>query len=233
MGSSRLPGKILMTVKSKPIFQYQIDRLREVGYPIIIATTTETIDAAIIDFATANELYFFCGSESNVLERFYQCAKQYELDIIIRLTSDCPLIDPVVVQESIDTYMKEYDDYLYLSNSLLRTYPRGFDFEIFSFSLLEDAYKNVTNNWDKEHVTPYIANNKSGKIRIKQVVNNEDNSCFRLTLDTQEDFDLLSLMIEQFEADKLSGPAIIDILKSHPELVAINSHIEQKSAPSH
>jgi len=233
MGSSRLPGKILLPVKSKPIFQCQIDRLRDVECPIIVATTTEPSDTAVVNFAIVNKLDFFRGSESNVLERYYLCAKQYKLDVVIRLTSDCPLIDPVLINESLSAYLEEKDDYLYLSNSLSRTYPRGFDFEIFSFALLEDAYKNATDNWDKEHVTPYIGANKSGKVRIKQVMNDEDNSRFRLTLDTKEDFDLLRLVIEQFNAEKLSGPAIIDILKTYPELVAINEHIEQKKATSH
>ncbi len=233
MGSSRLPGKILLPVRSNPIFQYQIDRLHDVECPIIIATTTEPADTAIVDFAIGNKLNFFRGSESNVLERYYLCARQYKLDVVIRLTSDCPLIDSVLVNESLNAYLEENDDHLYLSNSLSRTYPRGFDFEIFSFALLEEAYKNATDNWDKEHVTPYIGKNKSGKVRIKQVVNDENNSRFRLTLDTQEDFDLLRLMIEQFNAEKLSGLAIVDILKSHPELVAINAHIEQKTAAGH
>jgi spore coat polysaccharide biosynthesis protein SpsF len=133
LGSSRLPGKILLTVKSKPIFQYQINRLRDVGYPIIVATTSEIADEEIVDFARDNNLYFFRGSETNVLERFYQCAKYFDLDVVVRLTSDCPLIDPLPIKESILNYLKENNDQLYLSNSLSRTYPRGFDFEIFSF----------------------------------------------------------------------------------------------------
>jgi spore coat polysaccharide biosynthesis protein SpsF len=231
MGSSRLPGKILLPVRSNPIFQYQIDRLHDVGCPIIIATSTEPADKAIVDFAIGNSLYYFRGSESNVLERYYLCARQYKLDVVIRLTSDCPLIDSVLVKDSLNSYLEENDDHLYLSNSLSRTYPRGYDFEIFSFALLEEAYKNAEDNWDKEHVTPYIAANKSGKVRVRQVINGENNSCFRLTLDTQEDFELLSLLIEKFGAEKLSGNAIIDILRTHPELVAINKHVEQKTYP--
>ena len=232
LGSSRLPRKILLSVKSKPIFQYQINRLRDVGYPIIVATTSEIADEAIVDFARDNNLDFFRGSETNVLERFYQCAKHFDLDVVVRLTSDCPLIDPLPIKESIFNYLKENNDQLYLSNSLSRTYPRGFDFEIFSFQLLEIAYMNATDNWDKEHVTPYIGNNKSGNVKIKQVVNKENNSRFRLTLDTPEDFDLLRSLIEQFDADILSGPDIVNILKTHPELVSINEHIKQKTSPS-
>jgi len=155
------------------------------------------------------------------------------LDVVVRLTSDCPLIDPVPIKESIINYLNENNDQLYLSNSLSRTFPRGFDFEIFSIQLLEMAFMNATDNWDKEHVTPYIGNNKSGNVKIKQVVNKENNSRFRLTLDTPEDFELLRSLIEQFNADTLSGSEIVDILKAHPELVSINDHIEQKTYQSH
>jgi spore coat polysaccharide biosynthesis protein SpsF len=230
MGSTRLPSKIMLHVNDQAIFQIQIDRLRKISYPLYIATTVEPADAAIAEFSKKNNIPYYRGDENNVLSRYYECAKQFELDLIIRLTSDCPLIDAELIKQGIEQYVNEGDETLYLSNTIERTYPRGFDFEIFSFQLLEDAYRNALDPADKEHVTPYIWKNKSGKVRFEQIKRETDESKYRLTLDTPEDFELLNRLIEKHHADRLTGEEIIGVMQSNPELALINQHIEQKKS---
>ncbi len=226
MGSSRLPGKILMPVNAQPIFQTQIDRLKTINYPLYIATTTQPADNAVVEFANKNNIPNYRGDENNVLSRYYECAKHHKLDLVVRLTSDCPLIDAEEVKKGIEEYTAIGDNDLYLSNALERTYPRGFDFEIFSFHLLEQAHQHAVDVSDKEHVTPYIWKNKS--VKLKHIKRTTDESRFRLTLDTHEDLELLKILIEQYGAHSLSGDEIIKLMNAHPELALINEHIEQK-----
>lgn len=228
MTSTRLPGKVLKKIGEKTVLDYHVERLQLFGYPLFIATTTNSSDDPIIDFCLQHNLLFFRGDEQNVLSRYYGCAKENNLDVIVRVTSDCPLIAPELLENGIETYLKSQDPYLYLSNALERTFPRGFDFEIFSFDLLERAFKEATKPEDLEHVTPFIHQNRTGDIHFSHFRNNEDKSAYRITLDTPEDFELLRILIENFHADKLSGKEIMDLLDAHPELVAINAQIEQK-----
>jgi len=230
MGSTRLPSKIMLPVDGHPIFQSQIDRLKSIPYPLYIATTIQPADTAIVDFALKHKIPSYRGDENNVLRRYYECARFYKLDIVVRLTSDCPLIDPVLIKQSIDQYLALGDYNLYYSNTIERTYPRGFDFEIFSSQMLEKAFHNADDDFDKEHVTPYLWKNKNGAVHLKQIKRSSDASHFRLTLDTPEDFKLLKILIEEHKADLLSGDEIIRIMECNPELALINQHIEQKKA---
>jgi spore coat polysaccharide biosynthesis protein SpsF len=228
MGSTRLPSKVMLPVKGSPIFQTQINRLRKIEVPLFIATTVQSADDAVVEFANRNQIPVYRGDEANVLSRYYECAKKFELDLVVRLTSDCPLIDADIIAKSINDYCALGDPKIYLSNAIERTFPRGFDFEIFSFELLEDAYRNAEDIVDKEHVTPYIWRNKSGKVILKHVKRATDESRFRLTLDTREDLTLLQTLIEKYDASTLNGDAIIALMHAHPELARINEHIEQK-----
>lgn len=228
MGSTRLPKKVLKHINGKPILSYQIERLKELSYPIYIATTTEAQDDPLEIFAQDHQLLIFRGDEDNVLKRYYECASQYNLDVIVRITSDCPLIDAEIISIGIKQYLEENNELLYLSNTLERTYPRGADFEVFSFLQLADAYENAVDNSDIEHVTVYIWKNKSHKTHIIQFTQTEDFSRFRLTLDTPEDFILIKTLIETYQADKLNMSQICKIMTDNPELPKINEHIEQK-----
>ncbi len=229
MGSTRLPAKIMLPVNGNPIFQSGINRLNQVGCPIYIATTKQPSDNAIVDFSIRNNIHCYRGDENNVLSRYYECANKYKLDVIIRVTSDCPLIDAMIIKESLAKYLDKANSNLYLSNTLTRTYPRGYDFEIFSFHLLEDAFLNAVSPADIEHVTPYINANKSGKVHIEQLTRSKDASKFRLTLDTSEDFVLLKRLVEQYGADALTGEEIIMLMQQYPDLGKINEHVEQKN----
>ena len=228
MTSTRLPGKILKQVAGKSLLDFHIQRLKQTGFDIVIATTDNASDDEVCNYAKENKISYHRGSEHNVLSRFYEAALKNDLEIIIRVTSDCPLIDPHLIRNNLEQYLKFNNPFLYLSNALERTFARGFDFEIFSFKALEQAYSNAKEESDLEHVTPYIWKNKAGNIEFYNVKQPDDNSNLRITVDTPEDFELIRILIEKYNADKLSFNEIESLLKKHPELVAINSNIEQK-----
>ena len=228
MNSTRLPGKIFIEVRGKPMLKYHVDRLIKSNIPIYLATTSNPDDEKICEFARKEGLPFYRGSEENVLSRYYECAKSNKLDIIIRVTSDCPLIDGTIISHALESYRNMRDLDAYLSNVQERTYPRGFDFEIFSFRLLEDAYYHASAPSDLEHVTPFINKNKSGKVNLKHFKNQKDSKDLRVTLDTPEDLSLIKKIIEEYHADTLSFEEIVGIFENHPELAKINAHIEQK-----
>lgn len=228
MTSTRLPGKIFKQVNNKSLLQYHVDRLKQTGFDITIATTTNSTDDCVCDFAVSQNIHCYRGSENNVLSRYYEAAKKYGYDIIIRVTSDCPLIDPHLIRNSVEKYLKLNNQNLYMSNGIERTFARGFDFEIFSFSSLKEAFDNAFEESDLEHVTPYIWKNKSGKIEFHHIKQSFNNSGLRITVDTSEDFELIKILIEKYNATALSYFEIEAILKTHPELTALNFHIEQK-----
>jgi spore coat polysaccharide biosynthesis protein SpsF len=230
MTSTRLPGKILKEVKGRYLLKHHVDRLKESSYPVFLATTVNATDDPVVLFANNEEVPFYRGSEADVLSRYYNCAVENKIDVVVRVTSDCPLIDGKLLKSGIEKYQELNNSRLYLSNALERTFPRGVDFEIFSFELLEEAYKNAILELDKEHVTPYINRNRSGKVVFFHFKQEVDKSAYRITVDTAEDFELIRILIERYDADLLSHKEITKILEQHPELVKINAHIEQKKS---
>lgn len=228
MTSTRLPGKILMQVNGKSLLQYHVERLQQAKADILIATTSNATDQPVQVFADSHQLICTRGSEANVLSRFYEAATAHQLAVIVRVTSDCPLIDPGLIQSGIELYLQKNDPNLYLSNCIERSYARGFDFEIFSYALLKEAYENATEEPDKEHVTPYIWKNRSGKVNFFHVKQAQDHSGLRITVDTPADFELIKTLISDHKAETLSAQQIEQLLLAHPELVALNADIEQK-----
>lgn len=228
INSSRLPNKIFLEADGTPFFKYHIERLKTTGLTIIVATTNDGSEKPIVDFCKTNDIIYYRGDEHNVLERFYECALENKLNTIIRVTSDCPLIDGDIIKNGFLKYKSLKNEYVYYSNALKRTYPRGMDYEIFSFKLLEDAFFNANKISDKEHVTPYIWKNRSGKVIIKDDVNQENNEDLRITLDTEEDRRLISGLIQDYAAHELICDNIVKILRENPGLIDINKAIEQK-----
>ncbi len=224
MTSTRLPGKVLLLIKNKPLLKYHTDRLRQSGYPVFLATTTNPPDDVIAEYAINENLGWYRGDENNVLSRYYETAKNNALDVIVRVTSDCPLVNGELLKKGVELYLQKDDESLYLSNTVIRSYPRGLDFEIFSFRLLEEAAQNAQNNFQREHVTPYMKEHA----QLEHIIHPEDASNFRITVDTPEDFELIQVLIENFGADQLSIQGVIHLLRTHPELARINAHIEQK-----
>ncbi|MEC2077896.1 glycosyltransferase family protein [Metabacillus fastidiosus] len=229
MGSTRLHGKVLKKVNGIPLLQYQIQRMMKSKLidELIIATTDKDIEEPILKLCKDMGILFYRGSEVDVLDRYYHAAKNYYADIVVRMTSDCPLIDPNIIDQVIQYYLdNKYD---YVSNTQVRTYPRGMDTEVFSMDLLRDAHLNAKLEYEREHVTPYFYMNPD-KYSIGQLVNREDNSYYRLTVDTLEDFQLISIIINDlYSKDKFFDlPMILEKFKNNPDLAEINSHIEQK-----
>jgi spore coat polysaccharide biosynthesis protein SpsF len=226
--STRLPGKVLLQAGDRTFLEHHLDRLGATGLPVIVATTTNVDDDPIVVLAEKAGVGVFRGSEEDVLSRFAGAATEYGLDGVVRVTSDCPLIDAEVVAAGVERFRAEDDEDLYLSNCLERTYPRGMDYEVFSAKRLLDAEAQATLAADREHVTPYLHQNRSGQIRLVNLAWDGGGAQYRLTLDTEDDRRLLTTLIEQYGADQLKCADLVAILAAHPELPALNQHIEQK-----
>jgi spore coat polysaccharide biosynthesis protein SpsF len=232
MGSTRLPGKVLLPILGKPMLAHQLERLERctLADEILVATTNGTGELPIIELVKSlPSVGLVQGPEEDVLARYYQAARQCGGDVIVRITSDCPLIEPAVVDLCIDTYMSCRDSVDYTSNCHMRSYPRGLDTEVFSFAALEYAYKEASATADREHVTPFIWRQPE-QFRLGEVVDVEDHSDLRWTVDTPEDFKLVTSI---FEALYPANPTfsyreVLSYLQTHPELSEINRHIEQK-----
>ncbi|MGZ3727433.1 MAG: cytidylyltransferase domain-containing protein [Pseudobdellovibrio sp.] len=228
MTSTRLPGKVLKKINNKTLLEYHIGRLSQSGLKVYVATTTDHQDDPIEEFCKNHQLPFHRGSRENVLSRFYETALKYNLTTIIRATSDCPLIDGELIQSALQEHLILKNQNLYTSNVLERTYPRGLDFEIFSSDRLKEAFEKATEDFQKEHVTPFINRNADGKTEFKHILDQGDHSDWRLTVDTPEDFELIKVLIEKFQAQHLNYPQLVSILESHTDLKSLNQHIEQK-----
>lgn len=227
IASTRLPAKVLKTIREKSLLAYQIQRAKWSGLPIIVATTVEEKDEPVVEECKILEVPYFRGDECDVLSRYYHCARENHLDTIIRITSDCPLIDGYLIREGYEEYKRLNVDYL--SNSIERTFPRGLDFEIFSFEALELAYQNAKELPEREHVTPYIWKNNPTLFGIKSFLYRLNKSRYRITVDTNEDFEVIKILIEDFMADQKGYEEIIEILDSHSEIVKINEDVKQKN----
>ncbi len=228
MTSTRLPGKVLLRASGNSLLGWHLRRLRQTGLPVLLATTTSATDDVLATFGAAHGLPVTRGDEHDVLGRFQLCAQEHDLEAVVRVTSDCPLIAPELIVEAVARYRAAADPRLYLSNVLRRTYPRGFDFEIFSRELLEEAARRATLPAEREHVTPYINQNSSGTVQLAHFTRFADASGYRLTVDTPEDFVLIQALLANYDGGQLDSEALIALLAGHPELVALNAAIEQK-----
>lgn len=226
MASSRLPGKVLKQVKGKSLLSYHVTRAKWSDLPVIVATTRDREDDAVEKECLALGIPCFRGDHDDVLDRFYRCALEHGLDAVIRITADCPLIDGNLIRRGYDLFLRSGADYV--SNILERTFPRGLDFEIFTFAALSEAHKNARELPEHEHVTPYIWRNHPELFKRKNLPHDRDSSGYRITVDTKEDFELVERLIGDFEADKKGYEEIISILDKNPFLPEINREIKQK-----
>jgi len=229
-GSTRLPGKIFKNLACKPMLWHVVNRLSysKMLKNIIIATTNLPEDDPVEVFCTENNISFYRGSSNDVLSRYYETAKIYNAAIVIRVTSDCPVIDPYIIDAMLTKFINEgHIDYM--SNSIERTFPRGLDTEIFSFPALEKTYNEAKLDYEHEHVTPYIYNNPD-KFVIKNYANETDLSSYRWTVDTAEDFRLIEEIYNSlYRQDKIFlFKDILKLIESRPELTKINRDIKQK-----
>ena len=225
VGSSRLPQKVLLNLDEKnSTLLYVINQLKNCKNldKIVVATTDLEQDNVIEDLMGKNGIPYFRGNEKNVLDRYYYCAKKFDLDVIVRVTADCPLIDPEIVDKIIEKFDSKSDDYI--SNTLKNTFPKGTDVEVFTFQALEKAWREAELPSEKEHVTPYIRNKE--KFKIKNFENKEDLSKFRWTLDRKEDLELIREIIKRIQKRPIMMRDILNVLKQEPHLFEINQNID-------
>ena len=223
VGSTRFPEKILKNIsKDKTVLEFLLNQLKfcKVINKIIIATTDLDEDKIIVNFCKDNNIEYFTGDSSNVLKRYFECAKNFHSENILRITSDCPLIDPNLIDRGIEIFSSgKYD---YVTNSLEPSFPHGLDFQIFSFKTLEDVYTNALLESEKEHVIPFIINNKE-KFRIFNIKNDKNFYNFRVTLDWIEDLELMQKIVSKIQTRPILMNDIINLLNENPELTKINS----------
>ena len=225
MGSTRLPGKIMKKILGKTVLVHDLDRIKEMKTinKIVVATTDLEKDAIIVKTVKGynKNIGIFRGSESDVLDRYYKAAKEYNADVIVRITSDCPLIDPKISDLVVEAFLKNESDYC--CNNMPRTYPHGLDTEAFSFEALERAWKEAHTPYEREHVTPYIIENPD-KFKIINVKKDVDLSHLRWTLDYSEDFEFITEIYKRLYPKKriFYMADILDVLNREPWLIEIN-----------
>ena len=233
VGSTRLPGKILKEICGKTILHHEIDRLKKCKEidEIVIATTDKEDDDKIVNEAKKLSVKYFRGSENDVLSRFYYAAKENSADIVVRVTSDCPCIDFEILDKMLIYFKEKYKEKQvdYLSNTIKRTYPRGYDIEIFTFSALEKSYINAKKEYEREHVTPYIYDKTNNFLKLP-FENKDDYSEYRVTLDTIEDFIVIKNIFENlyYKNPYFKLNDVVQYLNNNLHIVDINKHIEQK-----
>lgn len=227
MGASRLPGKMLMDIAGKPAIAHVVGRVQKATKIdlVVVATTRAPADDAIVDWAKTNGVPCFRGSEQDVLDRYYQAAKEYGADIVVRVTGDCPVADPAVIDRIITAFEEGGVDYV--SNTIRPTYPDGLDCEVLSFQALEKAWKEVKLNSEREHVTPYIWKHpelfKLSNVKCQVSGVETDLSAERWTLDTEEDLEFLRRVESEISGEDFSFQTTLRIVREHPEWRGLNA----------
>lgn len=224
MGSTRLPGKVMLPVAGAPMIEILLSRLsgaRELDQ-IVVASSVDERNQPLVEYV--QRLGYACeqGSEHDVLGRFVQVAKKHQADVLVRITGDCPLVDPALVDEAVRRYKSANLDYF--SNVAPPTYPDGLDIEVFSFIALEQANRETDKIFDHEHVTPYLR--ESGKFRVDVMQHNKDLSAFRWTVDEPEDLEVIDNVFRFFHpCTDFTWQQVLELQRSHPGLFQSNTQI--------
>lgn len=229
MGSSRLPGKVLQDLEGETMLGRVVQRLRRSSLinEILVATTDGPADDAIVKVCRRCEVQVFRGDENDVLDRYFRAAQLTKAEAIVRITADCPLIDPEVTDKTIRAFLDESPDYA--SNCMVRTYPRGLDTEVIALRALERAWRIASKPHERTHVTPYIVEHPA-EFKLVSVTGAEDFSSHRWTVDTPEDLAFVRAIYARL-TDKVEfrGPDVLDLLEREPELLEINRSVAQKA----
>jgi spore coat polysaccharide biosynthesis protein SpsF len=229
MSSTRLPGKVLLDLAGEPMLARVVERTRRSRTidRVIVATTVESEDEPIVELCRSRGWTVSRGSRDDVLDRYYQAAVADGADPIVRITSDCPLIAP----EIIDTVVKRLDGTIdYASNiNPRRTFPRGLDVEVFTFAALSAAWRDDREATGREHVTPFLYRHPE-RFRIALVESEKpEAACHRWSVDTPEDYELMRRIYSHFGRREFNWLDVLDLLDQHPDWCEINRHVEQKS----
>jgi spore coat polysaccharide biosynthesis protein SpsF len=233
-GSTRLPGKVLLNLEGWPMLAQQLRRLKLCCLvdEIVVATTSARNDDAIVELADKEGVRWFRGSEEDVLSRYLGAASESHADIVVRVTADCPLIDPQqtdrIIKE-LETHGQAYD---YVSNCIKRTFPRGMDAEAMFRDVLERIGRLATSRPAREHVTHFLLQEKPELFVRGSVTDYEDNSDLRWTVDTPQDFESVRQIFQELNLSErtLEYREVLAFVRAHPELSAINANAQQRHA---
>jgi len=226
--STRLPNKMLKDIQGKPLILHVIQRAQHAKLlnSIVLATTTRAVDTPLANLVHAQGIPVYRGECDDVLDRYYQAATQFHADVIVRITGDCPLIDPRVIDQIVQVFLQHHYDYV--TNTLQPTYPDGLDVEVFSYQALTKAWKEATFASEREHVTTYLRNHPE-KFTQYDVKNPVDLSKYRWTVDNQEDLEFVREIYSRlYPKEKIFYMEdILTLLQQHPELQEINAGIQR------
>ena len=233
MSSTRLPGKVLLDLGGQPVLERMIERVKQAKTvsETVVATTTDSSDDPIVTLCEQLGIPVFRGSLPDVLDRYYQCARQFGADIIVRLTGDCPLIDPVLIDQVIDELLKQGADFSCnrLPPPYTRSYPIGLDVEACTFAALETAWLAAKDKHDREHVMPYLYE-VPGRFKVTQLQNEVDYGAMRWTLDTPEDLALLKEVIRRLGGrNDFTWEEVLELFLKDPEMAKINQSVKHKT----
>lgn len=231
MESTRLPNKVMRTIQGQPMIELLLQRLSKSARidKIVLATSNHIRNQPLVQLVENHGISVYRGSEEDVLDRYYQAAKLYSADIVVRITGDCPLIDAELVSKLVHEFEKLDVDYL--SNTIVPTYPDGLDIEVFSFAALEKAASEATLPEAREHVTPYLKD--SGFFQISNYINSEDLSAERWTVDEPEDFEVISSVFEHFNPRKnFTWLEVLALTKQQPKIFQRNQHLIRNEGAS-
>jgi spore coat polysaccharide biosynthesis protein SpsF len=227
-GSTRLPGKIFLPLADKPLLLRIVERVNDTHIPkeIVVATTVDEADDPVYDLCIQEGINVFRGHPTNLLDRHYKSAQKYKADIIIKIPSDCPLIDPRVIDKVLGFYIKNMDKYDYVSNLHPATYPDGNDVEVMSVNTLYNAWLSASKQYEFEHTTPYIWENpETFRIgNVKWETGKNYSMTHRFTIDYIEDYVFIKFIFEElYPVNPLfSLDDILELLSRKPELMEIN-----------
>jgi len=231
MTSTRLPGKVLLLANGKPMLAHLVNRLRAVPSinSIVLATTTNDTDQPLVDFARSQKIGYYQGSEDDVMQRVIEAAESDNAEVVVEITGDCPIIDPLIVEQTIQMFLHNNADYV--SNAQVRSYPVGMDTQVFRLDTLKRSAAMTSNALDHEHVTLHIRNNPQLFSQIHLMATPDISwPGLGLTLDEEKDYQLLKIIIEHFGENNplFSCKQVLDILRERPTWVAINKDVQRK-----
>jgi spore coat polysaccharide biosynthesis protein SpsF len=229
MGSTRLPGKVLKDLGGDTVLGRVVSRVRRCRLvnDLVVATSTAPADDVILNECSRLKIRSFRGSEQDVLDRYYLAAREAQAEAVVRITSDCPLIDPGVSDKTIQAFLDVGPDYA--SNVLERTYPRGLDTEIVTIAALECAWRDAREAYQREHVTPFVYEHPE-RFRLLSVKGDHDYSQYRWTLDTPEDLEFIrAVYARDADGQDLGWEDVLNMVESEPDLAELNRHIIQKA----
>lgn len=228
-GSTRLPGKVLLDIAGRPMLEHVVRRVQRsrIARQTVVATTALRRDDVIVELCRSLGVPTYRGSEEDVIDRYHGAARQFEAEAVVRITADCPLLDAAVMDRVLAAFLENRPDYA--SNTLVRTYPRGLDTEVFTRAALEAAWREASAKEHRVHVTPYLYLTP-GRFRTFSVEDSPDYSDLRLTVDTEEDLELVRQVYEHLGREgRFTWMDVVDLMRREPTLAAVNAHVEQKN----